>query len=254
MLCHPQPGSAGQDLRRSMGWLSALAGNLALALADHTAPWIHLGTSARLGTAAGDDELVCWSLGAQAMTANADGRHARGAGTRPRRLRLRPHPAAPRADPRLGRAAHPGRARRPAPRRREPGDGHGTAADDRRPARRTTRPVQGRGRPRSRHARKCPVSPAATRLDRPCRAAGPKPGAARPGRTGADGWPPRCAARQDWSAGRLGRFSCGHGPGRGLALSAVCTVSSRVCWSKGFWMRAASVPGSACGEPGSPSV
>jgi transcriptional regulator with XRE-family HTH domain len=76
MLRHSQPDTACQELRRSMGWLSALAGNLAFMLADHTAALIHLGTSARLGTAAGDDDLVCWSLGAQAMTANADGRHA----------------------------------------------------------------------------------------------------------------------------------------------------------------------------------
>jgi transcriptional regulator with XRE-family HTH domain len=76
MLRHTQPHSAGQDLCRSLGWLSALAGNLAFILADHTAALIHLGTSARLGTATGDDDLVCWSLGAQAMTASAGGRHA----------------------------------------------------------------------------------------------------------------------------------------------------------------------------------
>jgi hypothetical protein len=67
--------SAGRDLRRSAGWLSALAGNLAFILADHTAALIHLSTSARLGTATGDDDLVCWSLGAQAMTASAGTRH-----------------------------------------------------------------------------------------------------------------------------------------------------------------------------------
>jgi hypothetical protein len=76
MLRHPQPDSAGRDLRRSLGWLSALAGNLAFILADHTAALIHLGTSARLGTAIRDDDLVCWSLGAQAMTASTGRRHA----------------------------------------------------------------------------------------------------------------------------------------------------------------------------------
>jgi transcriptional regulator with XRE-family HTH domain len=76
MLRHHQPDSTLRELRRSAGWLSALTGNLAFTLADHTTALIHLGTSARLGTAAGDDDLVCWSLGALAMTANAQGRHS----------------------------------------------------------------------------------------------------------------------------------------------------------------------------------
>jgi hypothetical protein len=76
MLRHRQPDRARRDLRRSAGWLTALVGNLAFVLADLTAALIHLGTSARLGTVTGDDDLVCWSLGAQAMTANAGGRHA----------------------------------------------------------------------------------------------------------------------------------------------------------------------------------
>jgi transcriptional regulator with XRE-family HTH domain len=76
MLGQPQPDGSRRELRRTAGWLSALSGNLAFILADNTGALIHLGTAARLGTATGDDDLVCWSLGAQAMTANAQGRHA----------------------------------------------------------------------------------------------------------------------------------------------------------------------------------
>lgn len=76
MLAQPQPDGTRRELRRTAGWLAALSGNLAFILADNTAALIHLSTAARLGTATGDDDLVCWSLGAQAMTANAEGRHA----------------------------------------------------------------------------------------------------------------------------------------------------------------------------------
>lgn len=75
MLRQDQPEAVRTELRRLAGWLSALVGNLAFFLADHTAAHIHLGTAARLGTAAGDNHLICWSLGAQAMTANAQQRH-----------------------------------------------------------------------------------------------------------------------------------------------------------------------------------
>ncbi len=76
MLRQPQPDRSRRDLQQITGWLSALSGNLAFVLADNTGALIHLGTAARLGTAAGDDDLVCWSLGAQSMTACAQGLHA----------------------------------------------------------------------------------------------------------------------------------------------------------------------------------
>jgi transcriptional regulator with XRE-family HTH domain len=76
MIRQPQPEGSRRDLYRMSGWLSALSGNLAFVLADNTGALIHLSTAARLGTATGDSDLVCWALGAQAMTANAEGRHA----------------------------------------------------------------------------------------------------------------------------------------------------------------------------------
>jgi tetratricopeptide (TPR) repeat protein len=76
MLRAAQTDSARRDLRVIAGWMSALSGNLAFVLADNTAALIHLSTAARPGTAAGDDDLVCWALGAQAMTASAQGRYA----------------------------------------------------------------------------------------------------------------------------------------------------------------------------------
>ncbi len=75
MLQLPQDDSARADLRCLAGWLSALTGNLAYFLGDHTAAQIHFATAARLGTAIGHHHLTCWSLGAQSMTATAQGRH-----------------------------------------------------------------------------------------------------------------------------------------------------------------------------------
>lgn len=74
MLRAPQPDDARTELRRVGGWLSALAGNLAFHLGDYPAAQIHLSTAARLGTAAGDTRLTCWSLGAQSMTSRAQDR------------------------------------------------------------------------------------------------------------------------------------------------------------------------------------
>lgn len=76
MIRQPQAEGSKRELRRMSGWLNALSGNLAFVLADNTGALIHLGTAARLGAATGDADLVCWALGAQAMTANAEGRHA----------------------------------------------------------------------------------------------------------------------------------------------------------------------------------
>ncbi|WP_283133938.1 XRE family transcriptional regulator [Rhizohabitans arisaemae] len=69
MLKRDQSDTARTELRCLAGWLSALVGNLAFHLADYPAAAIHFATAARLGTAAGDGDLICWSLGAHAMTA-----------------------------------------------------------------------------------------------------------------------------------------------------------------------------------------
>ncbi|MEU9886967.1 XRE family transcriptional regulator [Sphaerisporangium sp. NPDC051011] len=76
MLRQPQTDVDRRELRRLAGWLSALVGNLAFHLADYPAAGIHFATAARLGTAVGQNELVCWSLGAQAMTAYTQDRPA----------------------------------------------------------------------------------------------------------------------------------------------------------------------------------
>ncbi|MFF4777594.1 XRE family transcriptional regulator [Microtetraspora fusca] len=69
MLKRDQPDTTRAELRRLAGWLSALVGNLAFHLADYPAAAIHFATASRLGTAVGDTDLICWSLGAHAMTA-----------------------------------------------------------------------------------------------------------------------------------------------------------------------------------------
>jgi tetratricopeptide (TPR) repeat protein len=66
--------TAATDLRRSIGWLSALLGNLAYHVADHSGAHVHLTAATGIGTATGDARLTAWSLGAQAMTARARGR------------------------------------------------------------------------------------------------------------------------------------------------------------------------------------
>jgi transcriptional regulator with XRE-family HTH domain len=75
MIRQPQSENSRRELRRMSGWLSALSGNLAFVLADNTGALIQLSTAAQLGTATGDHDLACWALGAQAMAANAQGRH-----------------------------------------------------------------------------------------------------------------------------------------------------------------------------------
>lgn len=59
------------ELHRILGWLSALLGNLAYHLDDHTGARVHLATAARLGDRVGDARLVAWSYGAQSMVARA---------------------------------------------------------------------------------------------------------------------------------------------------------------------------------------
>jgi tetratricopeptide (TPR) repeat protein len=68
MLREDQPDDARTELRRLAGWLSALVGNTAFHLADYPAAQIHFATAARLGTSTGDSHLICWALGAQALT------------------------------------------------------------------------------------------------------------------------------------------------------------------------------------------
>ena len=75
MLRQPQDEASRTELRLHAGWLSALVGNLAFHLADYPAAAIHFGTAARLGTAVGHHHLICWSLGAQSMTAYTQRRH-----------------------------------------------------------------------------------------------------------------------------------------------------------------------------------
>jgi tetratricopeptide (TPR) repeat protein len=75
MLRQPQDTAARADLRLAGGWLSALVGNLAFHLGDYPAAHVHFGTAARLGTAVGHDPLICWTLGAQAMTAYTQHRY-----------------------------------------------------------------------------------------------------------------------------------------------------------------------------------
>ncbi|WP_328912052.1 MULTISPECIES: Twin-arginine translocation pathway signal [unclassified Streptomyces] len=63
------------ELRRGIGWLSALLGNLAFHLDDPTGARVHLATAVTYGDRAGDARLSAWAWGAQAMVARATGRH-----------------------------------------------------------------------------------------------------------------------------------------------------------------------------------
>ncbi|MER5625115.1 hypothetical protein ABT061_29190 [Streptosporangium sp. NPDC002544] len=70
-LATPADAATGTELRRAAGWLSALLGNLAFHLADHTGARAHLAVAASLGAHTGDARLVAWTLGAQSMLARA---------------------------------------------------------------------------------------------------------------------------------------------------------------------------------------
>lgn len=61
------------DMRRGVGWLSALLGNLAHHLDDHTGARVHLATAYVLGERCHDNRLAAWACGAQAMVARASG-------------------------------------------------------------------------------------------------------------------------------------------------------------------------------------
>ncbi|MFD9793772.1 Twin-arginine translocation pathway signal [Streptomyces sp. NPDC059070] len=64
-----------REVRRTIGWLSALLGNLAHHLGDHTGARAHLATATAYGEASGDARLAAWACGAQAMVASATGQH-----------------------------------------------------------------------------------------------------------------------------------------------------------------------------------
>jgi hypothetical protein len=70
-LASPADERMGVEMRRIAGWLSALLGNLAFHLADHSGARAHLAVAASLGEHVGDARLVAWSLGAQSMLARA---------------------------------------------------------------------------------------------------------------------------------------------------------------------------------------
>lgn len=69
-----------RGLRRQVGWLSALLGNLAYHLDDRTGARAHLTLAGALGESAQESALTAWSSGALAMVATArkDWNHARG--------------------------------------------------------------------------------------------------------------------------------------------------------------------------------
>ncbi|MFE0047592.1 Twin-arginine translocation pathway signal [Streptomyces albireticuli] len=62
-------------LRRSVGWLSALLGNLAFHLGDSPGARVHLATAATYGTRTGEARLLAWAHGAQSMVARSAGDH-----------------------------------------------------------------------------------------------------------------------------------------------------------------------------------
>ncbi|MEV7085915.1 tetratricopeptide repeat protein [Streptomyces sp. NPDC093085] len=71
----PTPQSVETELRRSVGRLSALLGNIAFHLGDPTGARAHLATAVSYGQRTGDARLTAWSWGAQAMLARAADRH-----------------------------------------------------------------------------------------------------------------------------------------------------------------------------------
>ncbi len=72
--------ATARDLRRQVGWLSALLGNLAFHLDDRAGARAHLTLAGAIGESAGEAALTAWSSGALAMVATArqDWDHARG--------------------------------------------------------------------------------------------------------------------------------------------------------------------------------
>ncbi|THA53155.1 tetratricopeptide repeat protein [Streptomyces sp. A1136] len=69
------PEQVADGLHRNVGWLSALMGNLAFHLDDHTGARAHLATAAAYGSRTDDARLTAWALGAQSMVARAENRY-----------------------------------------------------------------------------------------------------------------------------------------------------------------------------------
>ncbi|MEU9033334.1 tetratricopeptide repeat protein [Streptomyces sp. NPDC048352] len=69
------PEQVAGGLHRTVGWLSALMGNLAFHLDDHTGARAHLATATAYGTRTDDARLTAWALGAQSMVARAENRY-----------------------------------------------------------------------------------------------------------------------------------------------------------------------------------
>ncbi|WP_146057134.1 Twin-arginine translocation pathway signal [Streptomyces sp. SM14] len=63
------------ELYRILGWLSALLGNLAHHLDDHTGADVHLAAATHIGHRVGDARLTAWSYGARSMTARTRGQY-----------------------------------------------------------------------------------------------------------------------------------------------------------------------------------
>ncbi|MDX3763934.1 hypothetical protein [Streptomyces sp. AK02-04a] len=112
-----ESGEATDGVRRQVGWLSALLGNLAFHLDGIRGARAHLDTAAAYVTEAGDRRLEAWAWGGAEhggpdLRPHRDRPRARGAGS----LRRAARPC-PRPPPRVGPAARP-RGRRPGRRRR----------------------------------------------------------------------------------------------------------------------------------------
>lgn len=70
-------GSAtSTEIRRVVGWLSALLGNLAHHTGDGAGAHIHLGTASRVGVDVGEPRLAGWALGALSMVVMSQDRPA----------------------------------------------------------------------------------------------------------------------------------------------------------------------------------
>ncbi|MFF8431713.1 Twin-arginine translocation pathway signal [Streptomyces sp. NPDC016566] len=66
--------TTADGIRRQVGWLSALLGNLAYHLDDTSGARVHLDTAAMYGARTGDRRLEAWAWGAQSMVARTSGR------------------------------------------------------------------------------------------------------------------------------------------------------------------------------------
>jgi hypothetical protein len=78
------------ELRRTVGRLSALLGNLTFHLDDPAGARVHLGTAATYGARTGDARLAAWAWGAQAMVARSHGEHTTALAHADRALALAP--------------------------------------------------------------------------------------------------------------------------------------------------------------------